>query len=290
MSTAAQPSTDRRTRAPLSARNKELIEVALATGWYSPEYRRCGKSTCKCATTDYRHGPYYYVSYRDDQGRPRKKYSGSRRTLKSPDPQVERSVTSHRRQYDVEKRRWSTAELAAFFAISQRFMQKEIKERIKKKKIHAEGGRGRRSRWDWSNYLVPREEVERLVEDLPPLLPLKALRKIQDRHPKTRIERRLCQRAVESERRLWEGRARQRWERVKRSVYEDVELLLDERTTVMEWGYIARSGVWILVSLDPCPLCDQRMDVSPKSTAREQATVLRPHLLSTHPLEEPLAQ
>ena len=58
----------------------------------------------------------------------------------------------------------------------------------------------------------------------------------------------------------------------------------------MEWGYIAQNGVPISVSLDPCPHCNQRMDVPPKSTARERATVLRSHLLATHPLEEPLAQ
>jgi hypothetical protein len=26
------------------------------------EYRKCGKSNCRCATSDYRHGPYWYRS------------------------------------------------------------------------------------------------------------------------------------------------------------------------------------------------------------------------------------
>ena len=187
----------------------------------------------------------------------------------------------------------STQEVAAFFCVSRRLIQKMIKEG----KIDAVGGEvgieaavEEESDKDRSWYQVDREEVKRLVEDLPPLLPLKALRKIQGRHHKTQLEKRLYERAVEAERRLWEGRAKRWRETLKRSVYGDVELLLDERTTVMEWGYIAQDGVPISVSLDPCPLCNQRMDVPPKSTARERAAVLRSHLLATHPLEEPLAQ
>jgi hypothetical protein len=26
------------------------------------EYRKCGKANCRCAQTDYRHGPYWYRS------------------------------------------------------------------------------------------------------------------------------------------------------------------------------------------------------------------------------------
>lgn len=35
---------------------------------------RCGKPTCRCATTDYRHGPYSALFWRDASGRLRRRY------------------------------------------------------------------------------------------------------------------------------------------------------------------------------------------------------------------------
>lgn len=35
---------------------------------------RCGKSNCRCATSDYRHGPYVYLYWRDALGHPRRRY------------------------------------------------------------------------------------------------------------------------------------------------------------------------------------------------------------------------
>jgi hypothetical protein len=36
-------------------------EVVDEVNWRE-EYRKCGKPNCRCATTDYRHGPYWYRS------------------------------------------------------------------------------------------------------------------------------------------------------------------------------------------------------------------------------------
>jgi hypothetical protein len=56
---------------------KDLAEVGaaaptIATGWRQ-EYRKCGKSTCRCASSEYRHGPYLYRSVWID-GRAKKEY------------------------------------------------------------------------------------------------------------------------------------------------------------------------------------------------------------------------
>jgi hypothetical protein len=52
----------------------------IADGWRH-EYRKCGKPTCRCASTDYRHGPYLYRSVWID-GRAKKEYwrSSTRRS------------------------------------------------------------------------------------------------------------------------------------------------------------------------------------------------------------------
>jgi hypothetical protein len=44
----------------------------IADGWRE-EYRKCGKPTCRCASTDHRHGPYLYRSTWTD-GRAKKEY------------------------------------------------------------------------------------------------------------------------------------------------------------------------------------------------------------------------
>jgi hypothetical protein len=48
---------DRRQMEP----EEETIGPSEATGWRQ-EYRKCGKSTCRCSGTTYRHGPYWYRS------------------------------------------------------------------------------------------------------------------------------------------------------------------------------------------------------------------------------------
>lgn len=35
---------------------------------------RCGKPKCTCATSEYRHGPYAYLYWRDGLGHPRRRY------------------------------------------------------------------------------------------------------------------------------------------------------------------------------------------------------------------------
>jgi hypothetical protein len=60
--------------AEVKARQSDDSEDDLA-GWRE-EYRRCGKSTCRCANTDYRHGPYWYRSVWVD-GRVKKEYRRS---------------------------------------------------------------------------------------------------------------------------------------------------------------------------------------------------------------------
>jgi hypothetical protein len=54
-----------------SAQAEEMASEA-AGGWRS-EYRKCGKPTCRCATTEHRHGPYWYRSVWVD-GAARKEY------------------------------------------------------------------------------------------------------------------------------------------------------------------------------------------------------------------------
>jgi hypothetical protein len=46
-------------------------------GWRQ-EYRKCGKSNCRCANTEYRHGPYWYRTIWVD-GAAKKEYRRSRR-------------------------------------------------------------------------------------------------------------------------------------------------------------------------------------------------------------------
>ena len=188
-------------------------------------------------------------------------------------------MTSHRKQYDLGKENWSTKEVAGFLCVSQSFIRKKIEEQI----IIAAGGRRGHRLDNRSDYRVHREEVMRLVEDLPPLLPLKALEKLQARHPESPVERRLSERAAESETKLWEERRRRYWEHRKLRIYRKVELLLDERTAVETWGYIGEDGVPNIVSLRECPLCGERMELPPGSTATQRATILQSHLLSSHP-------
>ncbi len=52
----------------------------IADGWRQ-EYRKCGKPTCRCASTDYRHGPYWYRSIWMD-GRAKKQYWRSTKVQK----------------------------------------------------------------------------------------------------------------------------------------------------------------------------------------------------------------
>jgi hypothetical protein len=46
-------------------------------GWRQ-EYRKCGKSNCRCANTEYRHGPYWYRTIWVD-GAAKKEYRRSGR-------------------------------------------------------------------------------------------------------------------------------------------------------------------------------------------------------------------
>jgi hypothetical protein len=46
-------------------------------GWRQ-EFRKCGKSNCRCAESDYRHGPYWYRTIWVD-GAAKKEYRRSRR-------------------------------------------------------------------------------------------------------------------------------------------------------------------------------------------------------------------
>lgn len=49
------------------------VAMADLTGALVPEYKRCGKSNCRCARGQL-HGPYYYRRWRDAGGRQRKQY------------------------------------------------------------------------------------------------------------------------------------------------------------------------------------------------------------------------
>jgi hypothetical protein len=45
--------------ARLKAESLALGDEDNRAGWRQ-EYRKCGKSNCRCANTEYRHGPYWY--------------------------------------------------------------------------------------------------------------------------------------------------------------------------------------------------------------------------------------
>lgn len=40
---------------------RQATESSQSQPWRE-EYRKCGKPNCRCANTDYRHGPYWYRS------------------------------------------------------------------------------------------------------------------------------------------------------------------------------------------------------------------------------------
>jgi hypothetical protein len=53
-------------------------EVADDRAGWRQEFRKCGKSNCRCAESDYRHGPYWYRTIWVD-GAAKKEYRRSRR-------------------------------------------------------------------------------------------------------------------------------------------------------------------------------------------------------------------
>jgi hypothetical protein len=45
---------------------RQATESADRSQTWREEYRKCGKPNCRCANTDYRHGPYWYRSVWSD--------------------------------------------------------------------------------------------------------------------------------------------------------------------------------------------------------------------------------
>jgi hypothetical protein len=63
--------------ARLKAESAESGDENDSAGWRQ-EYRKCGKSNCRCANTEYRHGPYWYRTIWVD-GAAKKEYRRSGR-------------------------------------------------------------------------------------------------------------------------------------------------------------------------------------------------------------------
>lgn len=53
---------------------KEFAESHYKTPAFLEHGIRCGKPNCRCATSEYRHGPYVYLYWRDALGHPRRRY------------------------------------------------------------------------------------------------------------------------------------------------------------------------------------------------------------------------
>lgn len=78
---------------------REFAESHYKTPAFVEHGIRCGKPNCKCATSDYRHGPYCYLYWRDGRGHPRRRY-----VCKAEAASV-REVIQLRQAIDREQRR-----------------------------------------------------------------------------------------------------------------------------------------------------------------------------------------
>ena len=185
---------------------------------------------------------------------------------------------------------WSTGAVAGLFHVSVSFIRKKIESG--EIRVFDRGA-------EWSHHRIRLEEVERLIGGLQ--LPRKSLIKIsllygagrratdgaQGLRAQGELRTRLGERADEllsPYLRALEEKAERARAQEKRAVYEEVELLLDERTTVRHGLYVAGDGIWTSVSLDHCRLCGERMDLPLDATIRDSAKALRQHLLSAHPI------
>lgn len=66
------------TRRAILASEPAGAELVVTTqGCFRCEFVRCGKSRCRCSSTSYRHGPYWYRYYRR-AGRLVSKYVGKK--------------------------------------------------------------------------------------------------------------------------------------------------------------------------------------------------------------------
>lgn len=84
---------------PLSSLSaKQFAESHYKTPAYVEHGIRCGKPNCKCATSDYRHGPYAYLYWRDGLGHPRRRYVRQEETAEV------REVIELRQAIDRERR------------------------------------------------------------------------------------------------------------------------------------------------------------------------------------------
>lgn len=77
---------------------REFAESHYKTPAYVEHGIRCGKPNCKCATSDYRHGPYSYLYWRDALGHPRRRY------VRKAEADAAREVIELRRAIDRERR------------------------------------------------------------------------------------------------------------------------------------------------------------------------------------------
>lgn len=77
---------------------KEFAESHYKTPAFVEHAIRCGKPNCKCATSDYRHGPYSYLYWRDGAGQPRRRY------VRKEEADDVREVVQLRQAIDRERR------------------------------------------------------------------------------------------------------------------------------------------------------------------------------------------
>lgn len=78
---------------------KEFAESHYKTPAYVEHRIRCGKPNCKCATSEYRHGPYAYLYWRDGRGYTRRRY------VRKAEADEVREVIQLRQAIDREQRR-----------------------------------------------------------------------------------------------------------------------------------------------------------------------------------------
>ena len=180
---------------------------------------------------------------------------------------------------------WSTGQVADLFHVSPSQVRRWRKGGVI---LAAKGGLER------SHYRFRQDALEELIPVVQ--LPRKALLEITSfghRGPNhagaqalmLSLKKRADELLEPYKKRVHEKIERWREERVL-SVYDDVELLLDEETTTADGYYVGPDGVERFTRytpLWPCPICIWPLDLPLEPALRDWAKVLGRHLVSVHP-------
>ena len=185
--------------------------------------------------------------------------------------------------YDLNKERWTLAEVAAFFSVPLSALRRKIKRgeiRIEKKLVRAPGG----------HYRILREELGRLIEVWE--LPLKAVLEIRDRarltnhKPESPMEKLLRERAdqvLEVYNRSYLENADRWWENLEQRMWERVQQLTQGQPSPEGASESLPQGFARTVSLQSCPICEATLERPSEASDRWMIAELSTHLSSAHP-------